>query len=300
VPFDISNLELPPGKYVYGEPVGWDGQRVPVWYGDPTPDQANLRNIDACHVVVAMRAAARTRPGAIRDTIEENGDGTIVARLHEASFSKDRLSTAATGRIIELRMTTRLPAGRDDPGRPVFTDVRHTEAAWSGLLMKGLAGVDRSWTNERIAVHASLFNQRPEAAAARGFARLNFGGSAAMAAEVLTQVTGERARVFQWRTGAEAAATWRKLLGAARPAITATFDAPDALGFYRRYGLATGHGYEIVGVADGPTGIGDGTVMLSNPAGRLHPWPIPVSELGKVLMPWFVTLYTPRAERSPR
>jgi hypothetical protein len=284
VEVDATHPALPrDSRFKFGEPRDIYGQEIPVFDGEPAPGQVMQGAIGDCGMIATIRAVARRFPDAIKNAVTENPDGSVTVRLHETTVSDDGKFTEPTGRIIELRMEPDLPVKPNNPGSPAFANVRRGKALWGGLLEKGVAGVDKTWSDARASLNAKWF---PKFADDRGYARLNRGSFPSMRAELLTQLTGERARTVSGSNVTECARIWKQLLDEGKPVIGASLS--DTLrakrgGEPNAYDLVSSHVHEIVDVIEGPNGFKDGYVVLSNPWGRKDPQPIPIWEMGKYL-----------------
>jgi hypothetical protein len=147
-------------------------------------------------------------------------------------------------------------------------------------MEKGLAGIDKTWSPSRIAYNKFVTKGDP---ANRGYARVDKSTYPVARAELLTQITGQPARVIQTSTAQETAATWKQLLDEGNPVLVVSAEKradPSA------FNIVSGQVYEVIKVEDG-------NVIMRNLWGRLHPDPVPVTELGKHIYSTTVTLDSP-------
>ena len=254
-----------------------------LFRGRPDPSQV----VPGVHANSAMdtimRVLARDHPETIGSALSQNPDGSVSMRLHEADLggAGSWLKIKPTGRVFEIQMPRELPAEPGSPGRG-FVDVSRTGASWVGFLTEGAAHADRTWSPWRSGINVYF---SPDAPGDRGYARLaqllDGKEGPQLRAEVLTQITGEPARVITARTAERAAATWKGLLADHKIALVqAKHDLAEA-GTANPYDVQAGEVYEV-------TALRRGRITLSNGTGR--DLVIPVSKLGDYLYTSVTTL----------
>lgn len=180
-------------------------------------------------------------------------------RLSEVAMDYRTTDWTPTGKPIALDVPA---AGSPDSIELLQYDPTNGDVAWPGLLEAAFAEVDQTWSSARR-----------EAIPERGYPRLDAGATIWEAAEMLAQLTGNRAGIIDLdRTPAGTARNelmLQYLLAMLRPVLIETRPATDA---ERRpsHGMYPGHVYEI-------THIHNGQVDLHNPWGVLHPADVPLS-----------------------
>jgi hypothetical protein len=290
VVIDVANPRLPAvhqAKVEWGSPAAFDhpdapGEPIPLWRGQPTPEQVmqgtGALELKDCGKIATIRSVVRRFPDLIKDMIVDNGDGTVTVYLHEirSVYDPDAGVTVfePTGRVAGLRMTDELPVFKDDPGMPAYANVRRAGALWAGYLEKAIAAEDQAWGLDRIREPgvASQFVDD------RGFERLQAGNNQRTNAQLMAILTGRRAysvplgEVIRDRYGV--ARVWRHLLQDGRPVTVGSIAHDRSV-----YGLFHRHAYEITDVTTDPNGVADGTVTAENPYGFFHPDPVPVADL---------------------
>jgi hypothetical protein len=321
---DHPNLPRNHPAVKWGEATDVYGKPLPVWNDKQTAEDfgqgalGNCVNIAIGRELLRMQngelgerflrdltpAAAKSDSWTMKEVIGENPDGSVTVRFHETNIGRDGVAEP-TGRMIEMRMEKDLPTSTRNPGRTVYTNARRASALYTGLLEKGTAAVDRSWSEDRAAMDAE---QYPEKADLRGFARIQ-GNNRWRAAELLSQLTGEPAHSMTFQNAEDAVATWKQLTDAGTPVIGAT---RSQLGFAddgNPYHFVTGHAYGIIGVVHGTLddaraaaarlhgetfvprtetdnpgdpGAVDDYVIADNPWGTYQPEPVPVKDVSKV------------------
>ena len=282
----------PPDRY--GDPLTLqDGTRVPRFNDRPTRDQTRQGRLGDCGVMATLGAVASHRPGDIAHRVAIEADGTYRVRLNEAKCTRD--GARSTGRVIELSVTPELPVDNNAPGQPAFAKAEDG-AAWSPVLEKAFAGVDKTWTASRRADWAESWAALCETDAADkdvknprsgpppdGYVRLNQGSSAWERAEILTQLTGKESIVRSVpRRPDDLTRVLAKQLDDRKPVLIAS--RPERYKDERLpHGLQAAHAYEVVGVSAKE-------IALRNPWKEDHPELMSPAEFIANMEPRYTTL----------
>lgn len=235
-----------------------------------------------------MRAVARLRPDILESAMWETPDGRVIVRLHKVKLAG--FEAFPTGETIDELVSREVPIWK---GSGEAYGISASRTSWAAVAEKALAAVDKHWTAGRIKLNDDLWRQQAELSGlrneddiktltdARGYTRLNRGLTYPEMAEVMAEVTGERASAFllQSRKVERAIA---HLVSERKPIIVSTLRQgqgadPDA------YGLASGHAYEV-------TGVEDGKIIMKNPWGFNDPAPVPADKFLKEFERLIVTL----------
>ncbi|MGI5224178.1 C2 family cysteine protease [Actinoallomurus sp. CA-142502] len=279
----------------YGRPLDRaDGTRTPLFKGDPTREQVTQGALQDCGIISTLGAVASHRPEAIRNCIRETDDGNYEVRLHETKFSASHLRYEPTGRMITLEITPEIPVFDSQPDRPAFADPGNSGTAWAPILEKSIAGSDRTWSEER----RDKWQQRWEVQsgtkeeAPSGYVRLHQGSNHSERAELLTQLTGEPSKVWEFPTGYDSFGRspdrqvvdeFRSHLAEGKPILVGTRD--------RRPGekqltnnLVDGHAYEVTDVDN------EGRIHLWNPWNKKQPYPLTAAQFRANIRPRYSTL----------
>jgi hypothetical protein len=274
-----DRLDLPPDKaeqLEYREPLTPDGEPVPLFDGTPVPEQATQQKLDDCGLVAALRGVARYHPEALKEAIRETPDSRVILRLHKVKLSG--YEAVPTGDIIEVPISREVPIWKDSGAE---WGIPASKASWGAMTEKALAAVDKRWTAGRIEVNDDLWRQqatirglRNEDATkalidARGYARLNHSLTHQEIAEVMAELTGERASVFSLRSK-YVESSLSHLIGERKPIIASSKAESERAGL-SRYRVVPGHAYEV-------TGVEDGKIIMKNPWGYSDPAPVPAGK----------------------
>lgn len=303
----LGKLDFPEGRRpgspdTYGRPLDRpDGTRIPLFDGDPARDQVQQGRLGDCGVIAAIGAVAGHNPPAIKDRIRETTDGNYEVRLHEAAYDSDSHYWKPTGREITLEVTPDLPVSSRRPDHPGFAGSGDAGVAWPSIMEKALAGVDRTWTEDRRADWEQRWprqcaeEEREVTPAPKEYERLNEGTTGGDWAEILTQLTGRtamtRALPTDLKTGDDTAISgdvllterFRGLLRSDRPVLVGTRQkAPDEIEL--PYELEGNHAYEVVGIDD------DSRILLRNPWNHSHPEPMTAQQFRENIAPFYTTL----------
>jgi hypothetical protein len=279
----------------YGRPLDHPGEApVPLFNGEPAREQAMQGRIGDCGIISALGAVAGHRPEAIRDCIRETDDGNYEVRLHETRFSASHIRYEATGRTIMLTVTPELPVFDSEPANPAFADSTKTGAAWGPIMEKAIAGSDQSWSDERRDKWQQRWEVQSggEEEAPSGYVRLHQGSNPSERAELLTQLTGKPAKVWEFPTGYDrnGRSPDRQLVDEFRAQLE--LGKPILVGTRNRHPgerqltnkLVDGHAYEVTKVDDA------GRLHLRNPWNTRHPHPLTISEFRANIRPRYSTL----------
>ncbi|MEU5280358.1 C2 family cysteine protease [Streptomyces asoensis] len=290
---DRPDFHLPGKKYVpdvYGTPLdGPGGTRTSLFDGVPNRKQTQQGALGDCGIIATLGAVAEHRPQDIMDRIKENEDGTYEVSLHEAkSVGSGRFEP--TGTVVKLTVTPELPVYSEIPNTPAFADSTVTGAAWAPIMEKAVAGIDQTWGAEKEASWQATHPRMDELPT--GYTRLNFGTKSGDRAELLVQLTGVPAQVWDLPTdydhnGRSAKTQFREDIGEKLadgcPVIVATRrlekGEPPLPGK-----LIDGHAYELTGIDD------KGRIELRNPYNSGDPKPLTFDQLKGSIIPNYVTL----------
>ncbi|MFG2283755.1 C2 family cysteine protease [Streptomyces asoensis] len=290
---DKPDFHLPGRKYapdVYGTPLdGPDGTRTSLFDGVPNRRQTQQGALGDCGVIATMGAVAEHRPQDIMDRVKENEDGTYEVSLHEAkSVGSGRFEP--TGAIVKLTVTPDLPVYSEIPNTPAFADSTVTGVAWAPIMEKAVAGIDQTWGEQKEASWQATHSRMDELPT--GYTRLNFGTKSGERAELLVQLTGLPAQVWDLPTGYDhngrsARIQFREDIGEKLadgcPVIVATRRLEK--GETPLPGrLIDGHAYELTGIDD------KGRFELRNPYNSGDPKPLTFDQLKGSILPNYVTL----------
>jgi hypothetical protein len=278
----------------YGRPLDRpDGTRTPLFNGEPIREQTQQGRLGDCGIISTLGAVAGHRPEVIRDCVRETDDGNYEVRLHETKFSASRMRYEPTGRAITLTITPELPVFNSDPDKPAFADSHDTGAAWSPVLEKAIAGSDQTWNDER----RDKWEQRWKVQSGsddtpNGYVRLHQGSNASERAELLTQLTGQPARTWEFPTGYDhnGRSADRQILDEFREQLAES--KPILVGTRAKHkneaslinDLKAGHAYEVTEVDD------KGLIHLRNPWNSFHPDPLTVKEFRENIRPRYSTM----------
>ena len=278
-----DRLDLPSDtadQLEYRKPVTRSGEPVPVFDGTPLPGEAIQLGLGDCGLVGTLRAVARLSPDKLASAIREAPDGRVMVRLHKVRLAG--MEAVPTGETADIPVSREVPAWKDT-GETLGTPSQKT--SWAAMLEKALAASDKRWTAGRIKLNDDLWREQAikirglkndeEIKAlldARGYARLDRGLTYPEMAEVMAEVTGERASVLQLSSQHVESALSR--LVRERKPIIVTSRSAKVGGGPSAYGVRGGHAYEV-------TGVEDGKVIMKNPWGNLHPDPVPAQEFLK-------------------
>jgi uncharacterized protein YukE len=264
------------------------GQPVPLFDGSPGPEQAMQLKLGDCGLIAALRSIARYRPEAIEAAVAQAADGQTVLRLHEVELQG--MDGVPTGRTIEVPMSQEVPTWKISGN---IYGARATKTSWAAVTERALAAIDRSWTPERIKFNDDLWRMLARRRGldneddvnalvdVRGYARLNRGFTQPEIAEVLAQLSGERASATLL-TSRSVEGTLSRLVRERKPIIVASRTAKER-GGPSAYRVAASHAYEV-------TAVKNGKVILKNPWGRYEPKPVPTEEFLKEFNNLIVTL----------
>jgi len=269
----------PPDRY--GDPLTLsDGSRVPRFNDRPTRDQTRQGRLGDCGIMAALGAVASHRPGDIAHRVAIQVDGTYRVRLDEARWN--RHGAEPTGRVVEMSVTPDLPVYNDASAQPAFAKAEGG-AAWSPVLEKAFAGVDKTWTASRRADWAEGWKGLCEDDVANkvekprsgpppdGYVRLNQGSNAWERAEVLTQLTGKESIVRSVpRHSNDMTRVLTRQLEDRKPVLIAS-RRERYEGEELPHDLDASHAYEV-------TAVRDGKIVLRNPWGHKHPEPMTAAE----------------------
>jgi hypothetical protein len=218
-----------------------------------------------CGLVAALRSIARFRPDAIEAAIREAPDGRVILRVHEVKLQG--AEAVPTGRTIEIPMSREVPVWKHSGAT---YGARAMKVSWPAMAERALATADRSWTPGRIKFNDDLWRMLARQRGLRneddikalvnirGYARLNRGLTQPEIAELLAQLTGQRASALLLRSRSVESAL-RRLLRERKPVIVTSRAAKERAG-PSAYRVASSHAYEA-------TGVEDGKVILKNPWG---------------------------------
>ncbi|MBM7787293.1 calpain family cysteine peptidase [Tenggerimyces flavus] len=168
-----------------------------------------------------------------------------------------------TGKRIELEISPEFPVDPQEPTVAAFANTHRTGVSWVAVLEKALAGLDDTSSRGHP--------RRIE----NGYDRLDGGGTASDTAQVLAQLTGERAGVVRitaspgWATDLDQLV--EDLLGANKPVVVGMVRNNDRYSVLP-YGLRGPHAYDV-------TEITDEGMTLRNPTGTFHPQRVSSSQL---------------------
>ncbi|MFG2573357.1 hypothetical protein [Streptomyces sp. NPDC048481] len=290
---DRPDFHLPGRAYppdAYGTPLDRpDGTRTPLFDGIPNRDQTQQGALGDCGVIATLGAVAEHRPQDIIDRIKENEDGTYEVSLNEAkSVGFGRYEP--TGTVVKLTVTGDLPVYSEIPSVAAFADSAETGVAWAPIMEKAIAGVDRTWSEDKQASWQSTHARTD--ASPTGYTRLNFGTKSSDRAELLVQLTGTPAQVWDVPTGydhhgRDAKTQFRQdiaeKLADGCPVIVAT--RHQEKGESPLPGkLVAGHAYELTAINE------IGRFELRNPYNARDPQPLTFDELRDSILPNYVTL----------
>ncbi len=268
----------PPDRY--GTPLERpDGTRVPCLNGRPQRGQAEQGWLGDCGVVATLGAVAAHRPGDISGRVAEQPDGTYKVRLNEAEWTRD--GAAPTGQMIDLTVTPDLPVFDTSAEESAFA--QPTEAAWTPVLEKAVAGLDQTWTPDRQEHWAQSWRHLCESDARDGvknprtgpppdgYVRLNQGSTSWDRAELLTQMTGRESIVRSSPDQArQLVAVFARQLRDEKPVLAASRSRAHG-GEKLPHNLEPAHAYEVIAVTSE-------TVTLRNPWNRKQPEPMTPAE----------------------
>lgn len=265
----IDRPPLPPQAFHHDKPKvdGSAGQKIdpPLW-GDDGPRREDVRQgvLGDCWALSAIGAVAGHHPERIKELMRQDLDGYTV-RLQHARRDEKTGDWIPTDNRVHMVLTADVPHRDTERDQQAGTSIRDTGVAWASVLEKALAGVDQAWAPLR-----DRLTHDP----ARGYDRM-VGGSEPQIAEVLTQVSGERAGVIEidrgpgWQQRTED--LLRDQLEAGHSVIIGTRSRDGGkLG----HGLYPQHAYEV-------TKMEAGLVHLRNPWGDRHPSPMSVTDLAR-------------------
>ncbi|MCX5193624.1 hypothetical protein OOK31_06915 [Streptomyces sp. NBC_00249] len=277
----------------YGAPLDRsDGTRTPLFDGEPSRKQAKQGAINDCGIVATLGAVAEHRPEAIRACVQESEDGNYQVKLHEAKYNYSLGRFEPTGRKINLTVTPDLPVFDATPEAPAFADSVGTGAAWAPIMEKAVAGIDQTWTDDRRDQWASDSVLRPGPPDSEGYVRLNKGSSAQDRAELLTQLTGRPAHVwdfpdkpnYDWVSPDKQLVTdIRQQLADGKPVLVGSCSEKEAKGPLEN-DLHPEHAYEVTHVDE------KGQFHLHNPWHRNQPDPLTIRQFRKNIRPRYTTL----------
>ncbi|WP_285576774.1 hypothetical protein [Actinoallomurus iriomotensis] len=278
----------------YGTPLDRsDGTRTPLFDGEPTREQAVQGTLGDCGIIATLGAVAAHLPEAIRDCVRETDDGNYEVRLHDTKFSTSSLCYEPTGRIVTLIVTPDLPVHDVLSHRPAFADSASTGAAWAPVLEKAIAGVDETWSPKRRQKWAERWDViQPGKVPPTGYVRLNHGSHPNDRAELLTQLTGQPARSWEFPTGYDyrGRSPDQQLLDDFRSKITerkaVLVGSRDLRDSETRlpHKLHDGHAYEVTAVD------AEGWIHLRNPYGHGHPEPMTAKQFRAVMRQRYTSL----------
>ncbi|GAA4634112.1 hypothetical protein GCM10023196_074340 [Actinoallomurus vinaceus] len=270
-----------------------DGTRTPLFNGEPTREQTKQGDLGDCGIIATLGAVASHRPEAIRDCVRETDDGNYKVRLHEAKYSASRMRYEPTGRPITLTVTPDLPVHSDEPGKPAFADSTTTGAAWAPVLEKAIAGTDQTWNDGRRRQWADRWDVQGDGGdAPQGYVRLNQGSNPSDRAELLTQLTGQPARPWEFPTGYDHKGRspdrqllddFREQLVENKPILVGTRDLRTGENRLP-HKLHHCHAYEVTGIDD------SGRIRLRNPWNSQHPEMMTAKEFRDSMRPRYTTL----------
>jgi len=277
----------------YGTPLDRpDGTRTPLFNGEPVREQTKQGRLNDCGIIAVLGAVAGHRPEAIRDCVRETDDGNYEVRLHETRFSSAKMRYEPTGRSIVLMVTPELPVFDSAPDRPAFADSVTTKAAWAPVLEKAIAGLDRTWDDERRAMEKRLWEATGNSGdPPNGYVRLNQGSRPRDRAELLAQLTGLPAEGVEFpehdsqgRTPDEQLlADFRRRLDDRKPILVGTRDRRADESFLP-FRLIDGHAYEVTKVDE------RGMIHLRNPWNNTHPPLLTIGQFKAYFKPRYITL----------
>ncbi|MFD9394401.1 C2 family cysteine protease [Streptomyces sp. NPDC060000] len=290
---DRPDFQLPGRMYgpdAYGTPLDRpDGTRTPLFDGVPGREQTQQGALGDCGIIATLGAVAEHRPQDIMDRVKENEDGTYEVSLNEAKrVGSGRFEP--TGAIVKLTVTRDLPVYSEMPYTPAFADSTNTGVAWAPIMEKAVAGIDQTWSEDQEATWQSTHSKMD--GLPTGYTRLNVGTKSGDRAELLVQLTGEPAQVWDLPTGFDHSGRNPKTqfredigekLADGCPVIVATRclkkDESPLPGK-----LVDGHAYELTGIDD------RGRFLLRNPYNASHPKPLTFDQLKDSILPNYVTL----------
>jgi len=266
---------------------------LPRFNERPMREQTQQGDLGDCGIVATLGAVASHRPGDIARRVAIQWDGNYLVRLNEARLT--RHGAEGTGRVIELAVTPDLPVHNDDNSLPAFAQAEGG-AAWSPVLEKAVAGIDRTWTASRRSEWEAGWAAICAADAADkdvrnprtgrppdGYVRLNQGSTAWDRAELLTQLTGKESIVRSFPKRAEDITHMLgKQLGDRKPVLIATRPA-NYKGEELPNELDAAHAYEV-------TAVWQDKIILRNPWNHRHPEPMTPAEFAVNMEPRYTTL----------
>lgn len=218
----------------------------------PIRNQAIQGSLRDAWLIAALGAVAGHRPDAIRRVLRKHPSGNVRVELHQVCLDRRSADWVPTGQPIVLELSPDLPLNPYSPRLSYYADTGYSKAIWPALLEKAFAAVDAFWSTARR-----------ETVPERGYHRLDLGGDEWEAAEMLAQLTGERAGLITFgrnpRDTEEAETVLRYLLLMRRPVLIGSAPRSDAQGL-PTHGIYPAHVYEI-------TRIHAGRVDLRNPWG---------------------------------
>ncbi|MFE9562815.1 hypothetical protein ACFYM0_17115 [Streptomyces sp. NPDC006487] len=164
--------------------------------------------------------------------------------------------------------------------------------AWAPVLEKAIAGSDQAWSEERRDRWAEGQKMRGASVVPEGYVRLDQGGGASGRAELLTQLTGRPAAVWDFpqqydRYGVspdkQLMGDLRQRLAEDKPVLVGTHSEKE-IGGPLSHDLEPAHAYEVTRVDD------RGRIHLRNPWNRNHPEPLTISQFKANIRPRYTTL----------
>ncbi|MEU8125338.1 hypothetical protein AB0C21_42070 [Spirillospora sp. NPDC049024] len=266
----------------YGTPLDRaDGTRVPLFNGEPAREQAKQGILGDCGIIATLGAVAEKYPEAIRNCVRETEDGNYEVRFNEAKYSKSAQRYESTGQSITLTVTPEVPIKDDRPHMPAFAAITAAGTAWAPVLEKAIAGLDQTWSAERLDRANRIWKaQGKPGDAPTGYVRLNQGSSPEERAELLTGLTGHPAKTVDFPTGYDnkGRSADRRLqdeivglLSQGKPVLVGTRELGKGESNLPNKLIAK-HAYEVTRVDD------QGNLYLYNPWHRSHPSPMTIKE----------------------
>jgi hypothetical protein len=294
-PYEVESPQIVRDYYTNIPPTEQDryltrdqSDPIPLFDGPPTRDQVVQNDIGDCGIVATLGAVAAHRPDAIRDAIEQVGDGEYEITLHEITEATPAEPVARpTGDVKTYRLNDELAVRTDDASQPLV-GVGADSCGWAALLEKVIAAEDQTWdtskrgdwdqawtTQHKFAVDQDRANAGLDPSpheSPMGYNRLDIGSTAYQRADLLTKLTGEEAEVRHVpdeRQGRQALLDeFQDRLSAGKPVLVGTRGRlpgerlPD--------GIIGGHAYEV-------TKVENSQIHIRNPWGTLHPAPMDAS-----------------------
>lgn len=230
----------------------------------PSRTQAIQGCLRDAWLIAALGAIAGHRPEVIRRVLRKHPSGDAHIELHQVALDRRTADWVPTGQPIVLELSPELPLNPYSPRLSYYADTGYSRVIWPALLEKAFAAIDAFWSTARR-----------ETVPERGYQRLDLGGNEWEAAEILAQLTGERAGVITLgrhpENPEEVETVLRYLLLMKRPVLIGSAPRTDAQGLAVE-GIYPAHVYEI-------TRVRNGRVDLRNPWGALDPTGIQLRDL---------------------